>query len=46
MTEEVIRGNFPELSKEEKLLLGMDTMEIEKDIANKYLIDHVTNKNK
>ncbi len=31
LTEQIIRDNLPELTKEERILIGMDTMEIPKD---------------
>ena len=35
---------MPELSKEEQILVNMDTVEVPKDKAQKYLIEHMTNK--
>lgn len=35
ITEDIVRDNIPELSLEEKVLVGMDTMEVPKDAAGK-----------
>eukprot|EP00347_Sterkiella_histriomuscorum_P017190 403350327 len=40
LTDQMVRDNLPELSREERILLQMETMDISKDLANNYLVDH------